>query len=99
MAYQANRYLASRFKNADFSLFAIFSPSYKFSTVFCRRLVKCEDSDKNLYHCCGLEGHNLPLWPHMMPGEANDAVKFLTKTKIPPKVKNVLKAAPPYNIS
>ena len=32
----------------------------------------------------------------MMPGEANDDVKFLTLTKIPPKVKNLLVTAPTY---
>ena len=54
------------------------------------------DSDENLDHCCGLEGQNLPLRPHMMSGDSNDDAKFLTLTKIPPKVKNLLESAPTY---
>ena len=56
----------------------------------------CVDSEENLNHCCGLEGHNLLLRPHMTPGEANDGAKFLTFLKIPQNLKNLTKSSPAF---
>ena len=78
---------------SDFSVFGFYSPSYKFSTISCLCLVKCVDSNENLCHCCGLKGYNLPLRPHMMPGEANDGAKFQALLKIPQKLKNLKKSS------
>ena len=68
---------------SDFSFFGTFFPCYKFSIIFCLRLVKCVDSDESLNHYCDFEDLNLPLRPHIMPGEASDVAKFLTLSKIP----------------